>query len=455
MTNNASSKPNQTQNLPWWYVLLEGIASIVLGVMLMRSPQVTLEIFARLFGYYWLAVGILSLLVLPTKYGAGRRGSLAIRGVLGIITAILVLNMHIFSQDFWAPLIILFIGVQGLIIGVVGILQAIKGGGWGAAILGLLSIGFAALVFGGSLGFIGDILWLVGLLTVIGGVASILLSLRLRNHPEEGSLGVDSIRNPTVGIWRALLLIVVALAAVVVTFIAWILPIKHKGVGIHYWMTTLVSRVINKIFGLEVICADEEALLAHEGLVFVNHVSYLDIPVIISVVPMRFLSTAEVYKVPLVGWMADSVATVFVDRQDKDSRHSVRDSIARSVANQPFPPFVVFPEGHFGTPTSLAPFHYGSFAIAVENEFPFLPVALRYDRPDVATWRGVKEEPFIASFWRMLTHRGKIRAELFPLEPVHPTADGDPAELAHATQRAVEDALGLEPAPTTIDHTGE
>ena len=129
-------------------------------------------------------------------------------------------------------------------------------------------------------------------------------------------------------------------------------------------MITWLCRIVNRILRIEVVCTDEEKLIDLHGILFVNHVSFLDIPVIIAVLPMRFLSTADVFHVPFVGWVADSIATVFVDRSDKSSRRDVRNAIAKNVTEQSYPPFVIFPEGRFGTTTSLRPFHYGSFDIA-------------------------------------------------------------------------------------------
>jgi 1-acyl-sn-glycerol-3-phosphate acyltransferase len=166
---------------------------------------------------------------------------------------------------------------------------------------------------------------------------------------------------------------------------------------------------------------------------------------------MRFLSTSDVFHVPFVGWVADSIATVFVDRSDRSSRRNVRDSIARNVTQQPYPPFVIFPEGRFGTATSLRPFHYGSFDIAAQNSVTYVPCALRYDRPDIAIWRGVKEESFFEAALRVLTFRGRITAEVMPLQSVYPTPKDDVAQLAHSAQRAIEDKLGLEPAPTDLE----
>jgi uncharacterized membrane protein HdeD (DUF308 family) len=45
-------------NTPWWLVLLEGIAAIILGILLLTAPQATLFVLVQLLGIYWLVKGI-------------------------------------------------------------------------------------------------------------------------------------------------------------------------------------------------------------------------------------------------------------------------------------------------------------------------------------------------------------------------------------------------------------
>ena len=304
------------------------------------------------------------------------------------------------------------------------------GGGWGAGLLGALSLGFGVYVLVNEIVPSGFLVRIIGVVAVLGGLFSIILAIRIFRADPEKRIDLSK-RNPLIGVFRILAISIVMLVGIAAVFVAWLLPIHRQGIRIHYWMITWICRVINWILRLKVVCIEKERLIDLHGIAFVNHVSFLDIPVVISILPMRFLSTSDVFHVPFVGWVADSIATVFVDRSDKSSRRDVRDSIAKSVTEEPYPPFVIFPEGRFGTATSLRPFHYGSFDVAALNSVTYLPCALRYDRPDIAIWRGVKEESFFEASLRVLTFRGQMQATVTPLEPVHPTPEDDAAQLAH------------------------
>ena len=336
---------------PWWYVLLEGIIGMGFGLALMFAPITTLDAIFPLMGAYWIAVSGLALIIIVTPSGAGRRLTLLIRGVIGLIGGFLLFNLPSNTSLADPSVLANLVGVMGIIVGLVGLLQAVKGGGWGAAILGAISIFLGVSLLGATVGVLLKFVWFIGLLTAVGGFLGILLSLRLRNHPEEGTLGVAGIRNPTMGIWRIFALFLLLLGAVVAVFIAWLIPVRRQGVRLHYWMVTWVCRAANWILGVEVTCSDIAAIREHEGLLFANHISYLDISTIVSLEPLRFLSAAEIFKIPFVGWVADSISTVFVDRQNRESRKSTRDSIAHAVEATPVPPFVVLSLIHISEPT--------------------------------------------------------------------------------------------------------
>lgn len=105
-----------------------------------------------------------------------------------------------------------------------------------------------------------------------------------------------------------------------------------------------------------------------------NHISYLDIPVIIRSVqqPLRILGKAEMAKVPLFGFIYRNAA-IMVDRNSPENRaRSVR--ILKSVIRRGISIFI-FPEGTFNeTPQPLTTFYDGAFRIAIETQTPIKPI---------------------------------------------------------------------------------
>jgi 1-acyl-sn-glycerol-3-phosphate acyltransferase len=114
-----------------------------------------------------------------------------------------------------------------------------------------------------------------------------------------------------------------------------------------------------------------------------NHISYLDIPLILRVIrrhSFRVLGKAEMRKVPIFGYIY-SRAVVMVDRSTPDQRSkSARELIG--VLRQGISVFI-FPEGTFNeTRDPLKGFYDGAFRIAIETQTSVKPILFldTYDR---------------------------------------------------------------------------
>ena len=176
----TTSMANQAEaaGVPWWLVLIEGIALIILGLLMLASPGMTTLILIQFVGIYWLIAGIfkiISIFMDSSAWGWKLAG-----GILGIIAGIIVVQHPIWSPFVIGATLVIILGVQGLIIGVIGLIQGFKGAGWGTAILGIVSILFGLLFLFNVWGFTLALPWAVGLLALVGGVLSIIAAFRLK-----------------------------------------------------------------------------------------------------------------------------------------------------------------------------------------------------------------------------------------------------------------------------------
>src|SRR5580692_10031015 len=76
------------------------------------------------------------------------------------------------------------------------------------------------------------------------------------------------------------------------------------------WLSRSSRRHL-KIFGYSASVSGD---IPKSGLLFSNHLSYLDVLAISAVAPAVFVSKAEVRRWPLFGWLAAIAGTVFVER---------------------------------------------------------------------------------------------------------------------------------------------
>jgi 1-acyl-sn-glycerol-3-phosphate acyltransferase len=441
------SPPKQSV-YPWPLLLLEGLIGLAVGLALLYMREPTLRWALWLLGLYLVASGVLALGISAMPGVRKRRVWLLARGVLMLLAGSFLLGDRVIPGVTISEVALIGVAIVGFSVGVVGLTQTARGAGWGAAVLGIVFIAFGYYAWRYSPALFSHFIVLLGWIIVIGGGATIVLAVRMGLRAKTDSPIKE--RHPLLGMLRVIVLVVILIIGLALAFPAWLLPIRYRTMKLNHWVLSYTCVAVNWTLRIDVNCTNREALRNLRGMVFPNHVSFLDIPALVSQEPMRFLSTSEVFRIPFIGWMADSIMTVFVDRSSEESRASVREQITRRVKTDANPPFVIFPEGRFGTATSLRPYHRGAFQIAAQSQIPYLPCSLSYARPDIAIWRGAKEENVVIALWRVLTFRGRITVTVTPLQPVHPTPNDDAIELAASAQRATERALGFEPGPTTL-----
>ena len=114
-------------------------------------------------------------------------------------------------------------------------------------------------------------------------------------------------------------------------------------------------------------------------LVVSNHLSYLDIAVLGSVVPMVFVSKAEVRRWPLWGFAAALGGTVFVDRTKKRDVIPVLAEMQRALDRGDS--VIVFPEATSTEGATILPFKPALLAAAAVSENPVHWVTLSYRTP--------------------------------------------------------------------------
>ena len=106
-----------------------------------------------------------------------------------------------------------------------------------------------------------------------------------------------------------------------------------------------------------------------------NHESFADI-LLISHLPweMKWLSKAELFRIPVMGWLMRLAGDVPVKRgfgpSAVEAMARCREILARRVS------VMIFPEGTRSPTAELLPFKDGAFRLAIDAGVPILPLAL-------------------------------------------------------------------------------
>jgi 1-acyl-sn-glycerol-3-phosphate acyltransferase len=114
-----------------------------------------------------------------------------------------------------------------------------------------------------------------------------------------------------------------------------------------------------------------------------NHRSFTDPIVICRYLKAFVVAKAEVASYPIINYGAQLTGVLYVKREDKSSRSSVRQMIIDTIENGYN--ILVFPEGTVGLKKGILDLRKGAFAEAIKNGIPIIPIAIEYKRPN-ALW---------------------------------------------------------------------
>jgi 1-acyl-sn-glycerol-3-phosphate acyltransferase len=107
-----------------------------------------------------------------------------------------------------------------------------------------------------------------------------------------------------------------------------------------------------------------------------NHVSNLDPPVLVPMIPKRtsVLAKKEIWKIPILGQAMNLAEIVPVERSNRDS---AIESIRRAgEVMQHGVNMTIYPEGTRSPDGRLLPFKKGPFFLAMETGFPVVPITI-------------------------------------------------------------------------------
>lgn len=183
------------------------------------------------------------------------------------------------------------------------------------------------------------------------------------------------------------------------------------------------------------------AQVAPRALIVANHVSWLDIFVINSMHPCRFVAKSDIRDWPLLGWLCDRAGTIFISRgRVRDVRRIFEGLVASIRAGEHV---AFFPEGTTAVQGTVLPFHANLFEAAIDAHVPVQPYALRYVHangglhPTVDFVGGMS---FAQSMIAILKGPA-ITAQLILL-PIIGTDGAHRRELANAARNDIARALG-------------
>lgn len=194
-----------------------------------------------------------------------------------------------------------------------------------------------------------------------------------------------------------------------------------------YHLAMRLVRAAMWIAGVKVVTEGRETLDRSQSYIFMcNHVSNLDPPIVVPVLPGRttILVKKELFKVPILGWAMRMASLVPVDRSNRDA--AIASLGKASEVMKAGLHMTIFPEGTRSTDGRLLPFKKGPFHLALDTGISIVPVTVLGSLPMMPKGR-VRIQPGTA---RVVFHA-----------PIDPAQIKDRDQLIEAVRASIASAL--------------
>ena len=165
--------------------------------------------------------------------------------------------------------------------------------------------------------------------------------------------------------------------------------------------------------------------LPKQYILIANHPSALEdfgIPALFDVHPLAKQGVRNWFLIGRISYIAN---TIFVKRDDPDSRHAAVDQMIDSITKGRN--ISIFPEGGCRGRRIHNTFHHGAFDISLRTGIPILPVFLHYEAQETFEWRA--PHTLLDKMWHFMTSQNN-QANYYVYDAISPDGFTNKQEFA-------------------------
>lgn len=195
---------------------------------------------------------------------------------------------------------------------------------------------------------------------------------------------------------------------------------------IYFRLFRLWCRSFTRALGIRFIIHQKNIKpLPKQFILIANHPSALEDIGIPALYPVHSLAKIQVKNWPIVGRVNRTAGTLYVDRDDPDSRASTVDNMLQATARGHN--IALYPEGGCTGRRITQEFKRGAFELSLKSNIPILPVLIYYQAQEDFEW----QPPYnlMDKIWHFLTACNK-RVEIFQYDAVKPEQFKDKYEYS-------------------------
>ena len=199
------------------------------------------------------------------------------------------------------------------------------------------------------------------------------------------------------------------------------------------WLPVIFHRLLIWLFSIKIEYEGYYKESPNCNLFISNHLSYLDIPILGSILPLRFVAKSEVKYWPIIGFLSKLASTVFIKRV-RSASFNQKKKIFKLLSEGK--KLLIFPEGTTSDGNRILPFKSSLFSALENQNFIIQPLIIIYSdlngipinrwlRPRIAWYGDMHLVPHLS----ILKNIKSINTKIIYLMPVNTVKFSNRKEL--------------------------
>jgi uncharacterized membrane protein HdeD (DUF308 family) len=171
----------------WWVPLIQGIAAVVIGLLLLTRPAPTLVLLTIFLGAYWFVGGLFDVFGALSRRGSDPHWVLALlSGLLGVVAGLFLFTRPLLGALATSLALVTLVAIGAILSGIFSVAWAIRvrreirGEGW-IILIGVLSIALGVLLLASPFLSAIALVQVAAFLAIVGGIGGIVNAFRLHS----------------------------------------------------------------------------------------------------------------------------------------------------------------------------------------------------------------------------------------------------------------------------------
>jgi len=178
-----------------------------------------------------------------------------------------------------------------------------------------------------------------------------------------------------------------------------------------------------------------------------NHISWIDIHALNSIIPTRFIAKSDIQNWPVFGYLAKKSNVLFISRERRQDAALIVHTTNNSLLNGDT--VCLFPEGTTTDGTKIKPFKSSLIQGAIHANATIWPIACRYPHKDgsINTEIAYADETTLIESIQQVLQQKEVVVELHFLGPISTSelteVDKDRRKLTSHIEHLIREKLSL------------